>query len=87
MGSMLVDERLIELNRSETTGVIGAYETCVLTTARQPISRSACVQSSVEDAQLVCVDLEVLKQTSTFEALRPRVAADAIAWLWTAEVV
>ena len=79
MGSMLVEDKLIVLNRSEMTGVIGAYATCVRTIARQPMTRSACGQLLVLDEQLFCVDEDVLKQTSTFELFRPSVAPDAIA--------
>ena len=79
---------LVEVSDSDgqmrlITGVIGAYVMCAFTIARQPITRVDCGQLSVDEEQAVWLDVDVLKQTSTFVELRPSVAAAPIAALRT----
>ena len=85
--SMLVEDRLIVLKSSATTGVIGAYEMCVRTMARHPIARIAGGQLLVDDAAAA------LRRRSGLEAdvdvrwwSSPSVAPDAIACALTSAV-
>jgi hypothetical protein len=71
-------------HRMLMTGVIGVYDIDAVTIARQPMTRVATGQLSVDgDEQLLWVEAAVLKQTVTLLEVSPIVGAAATAMAFT----
>jgi hypothetical protein len=84
MWPTLVEVSGIEGQKMLITGVIGVYDIDAVTIARQPITLVDAGQLSVVgDAQLLCVESWVLKQTVTLLEVKPMVGAAAIAIAFT----